>query len=129
MPREDLWCKGVDLEDLYIAAAVVRLERWRFDYGRKITPARITNLRMNRDAELKAWIKSQRMAADLLMGETIDTLGSSNQMERNFKALAEQWRNETGMLSVVQQKVLHPSYQRIIGMGKQALPFILKELS
>lgn len=33
--------KGVDREFLYIAAAVVRQERWRFNYGRKITPERI----------------------------------------------------------------------------------------
>jgi hypothetical protein len=46
----------VEVEDLYIAAAVVRLERWRFDYGRKITPARIAHLPLNRDPELKSWI-------------------------------------------------------------------------
>jgi hypothetical protein len=84
---------------------------------------------MNRDAELKAWIKSRRLSADLLMGDTVETLGSSSQMEKTFNELAEQWRNETGMLSVVQHKVINPAYQRIIGMGKQALPFIFKELS
>jgi hypothetical protein len=32
---------GVSKELLYVAAAVVRQERWRFNYGRKITPDRI----------------------------------------------------------------------------------------
>jgi len=32
---------NVPRELLYVAAAVVRQERWRFNYGRKITPARI----------------------------------------------------------------------------------------
>jgi hypothetical protein len=30
--------QGTTAEDLWIAAATVRLERWRFNYGRKITP-------------------------------------------------------------------------------------------
>ncbi len=32
---------GVGNELLYVAAAVIRQERWRFNYGRKITPERI----------------------------------------------------------------------------------------
>jgi type I restriction enzyme M protein len=35
--------KGTPRELLYIAAAVIRHERWRFNYGRKITPVRIAN--------------------------------------------------------------------------------------
>ena len=35
--------EGVTSELLYVAAAVVRQERWRFNYGRKITPERIAN--------------------------------------------------------------------------------------
>lgn len=38
VPKED-----VTSELLYVAAAVVRQERWRFNYGRKITPERIAN--------------------------------------------------------------------------------------
>jgi type I restriction enzyme M protein len=32
---------GVGIEMLYIAAAIVRHERWRFNYGNKMTPGRI----------------------------------------------------------------------------------------
>lgn len=35
--------EGVATELLYIAAAVIRQERWRFNYGRKITPERIAS--------------------------------------------------------------------------------------
>jgi hypothetical protein len=45
-----------------------------------------------------------------------------------FRSLADQWYRETGMLSMMQKKALHPAYQRIIGMGKDALPFIFQEL-
>lgn len=34
---------GVSNELLYVAASVIRQERWRFNYGRKITPERIAN--------------------------------------------------------------------------------------
>ncbi len=48
--------------------------------------------------------------------------------QQNFDALAERWDRDTGMLSVIHQKVSHPSYQRIIDMGTPALPFIFMEL-
>jgi len=32
------------------------------------------------------------------------------------------------MHSSLNKKVMHPSYQRIIGMGRDALPLILKEM-
>lgn len=32
------------------------------------------------------------------------------------------------MLSALSQKVIHPAYQRIIGMGEQVVPLLLQEL-
>jgi len=49
--------------------------------------------------------------------------------ERAFPALAEEWSRETAPLSSVTEIVLHPAYQRIIGMGRAALPLILAELA
>ena|SRR5215813_1104719 len=48
--------------------------------------------------------------------------------ERIFQSLAKQWREETMFLSSLTQKVLHPAYQQIIGLGPDALPLILREL-
>lgn len=45
-----------------------------------------------------------------------------------FYTLLQQWSNETGNQSLMIHKVMHPSYQKIIGMGAQALPFIFSEL-
>jgi hypothetical protein len=45
-----------------------------------------------------------------------------------FSALAEEWRRETAPLSSVTEIVLHPAYQRIIGMGPAVLPCILADL-
>ena len=54
---------------------------------------------------------------------------AKNSLERQFRQLSHQWENETGMLSDLSQKVIHPAYQRIIGMGQDAIPFLLNELS
>jgi hypothetical protein len=49
-------------------------------------------------------------------------------LETTFIQLAEQWKQETGMLSIVSKMSLHPAYQRIIGMGQPVVPLILREL-
>lgn len=48
--------------------------------------------------------------------------------EESFNEQAERWKNETGHLSSITKAIVHPSYLRIIGMGKQAIPLLLKEL-
>jgi hypothetical protein len=48
--------------------------------------------------------------------------------ELKFKRLAEEWTRATSIHSSLSKKVLHPAYQRIIGMGPAAIPLILKEM-
>jgi hypothetical protein len=46
-----------------------------------------------------------------------------------FRELVSQWRKDRNPLSSnAWDNFLNPSYQRIIGMGEKALPFILQEL-
>ena len=56
LPKE-----GVDIppECFFIAAAIIRLERWRFSYGRKLTPARICQFRMSRLPRLEQWVAGE----------------------------------------------------------------------
>lgn len=49
---------GVSIETLYIAAAVVRYERWRFNYGMKATPDRIAGLPLPDSESLIARVRS-----------------------------------------------------------------------
>ena len=49
-------------------------------------------------------------------------------IEQKFKELAEEWRTETEMLSLVSQMASHPAYQKIIDMGSPVIPLLLKEL-
>lgn len=53
---------------------------------------------------------------------------SKVELEAEFKKFAEEWRVETGMLSLVTQKSMHQAYQRIIGMGQPVIPLILRDL-
>lgn len=49
-------------------------------------------------------------------------------LPRAFQDLADTWRRETALQSFMQQRAMHPAYQRIIGMGWLAVPLILREL-
>jgi hypothetical protein len=50
-------------------------------------------------------------------------------LRERFNRLVAQWRDETQILSSTTSKAMHPAYQQIIGLGPEALPLILKELS
>jgi hypothetical protein len=50
------------------------------------------------------------------------------EIEPEFQRLARQWYRETAKFSLIQKKAMHPAYQRIIGMGPDALPWIFREL-
>jgi len=54
---------------------------------------------------------------------------AGSRLTREFQALRDQWRAETRFVSSWTARVLHPAYQRIIGMGKDVLPLLLAELN
>jgi hypothetical protein len=49
-------------------------------------------------------------------------------IETEFAAQVLKWRRDTKHYSSLTKMVLHPSYLRVIGMGRQVLPLLLKEL-
>jgi hypothetical protein len=49
-------------------------------------------------------------------------------LEREFKSLAQRWRNETTHLSIASEKANNFAYQQIVGMGEKVLPLIFREL-
>lgn len=51
-----------------------------------------------------------------------------SEAELRFRQLAAEWRAELSASSDLTVLVMHPAYQQIIGMGKQAIPFLLREL-
>lgn len=64
LPKED-----IPIPLYFIAAATIRLERWRFNYGRKLTPSRIAEFPLTRNNALEQW--TQTLFSKWLI--TIDT--------------------------------------------------------
>ena len=50
-------------------------------------------------------------------------------LEQEFLRLTQQWRAETELSSSLTEMAAHPAYQRIIGMGRLALPMIFRDLA
>ena len=63
------------------------------------------------------------------VGATLHPLSAHHDDARSrFRELADEWERETCFLSSTTKMVMHPAYQRIIGMGPAAIPLILREL-
>lgn len=45
-----------------------------------------------------------------------------------LRRLADEWKVDTAFTSSIPQQILHPAYQKIIGFGEKALPFLIDEL-
>jgi len=52
----------------------------------------------------------------------------TGELRKEFAALAATWRRETEFVSSSEEKVLHPAYQSIMAMGRDAVPLVLEEL-
>ena len=76
-------------------------------------------------AELLTFL-SARLARTSGSSETGDVLVD---LEHEFSRLTHQWRAETEFSSSLTEMAGHPAYQRIIGMGRLALPMIFRELA
>jgi hypothetical protein len=74
-------------------------------------------------AELRSKLKPSFKA--VIGGESVPFEG----VEAKFDALVKAWRQDTMLLSDQVSILTHPSYYAIIGMGREALPFIFKDLA
>jgi hypothetical protein len=50
-------------------------------------------------------------------------------LEAEFKELVEKWHRDTRHTSSIGKMIGHPAYRRIIGIGRNVLPLLFKELS
>jgi hypothetical protein len=53
---------------------------------------------------------------------------SEKKSRKKFYRLLRQWKNATEVESSLSNIVMNPAYQKILGMGHDAVPFILEEL-
>ena len=49
-------------------------------------------------------------------------------LAKEFRKLVKQWRDETFFLSSLTKMFAHPAYQRIMAMGKEGIPLVLREM-
>jgi hypothetical protein len=70
--------------------------------------------------------KVRRSAPPLMQLVSAKTARSS--MARHFDELADTWERETRAESFAHRRSIHPAYQRIIGLGPQAIPLILERM-
>jgi hypothetical protein len=83
-----------------------------------------------------AWFPGRNSAAQTTFDQQTVTAIFENRSLRHqldeaqcaFKKLADQWKAETRALSSTKIIAMHPAYQKIMVMGKRALPFILNDL-
>jgi len=61
------------------------------------------------------------------IASSVSSVGRADARQR-FMELAKEWHEATDHLSSPSQIAMHPAYQRIIGMGPSAVPFILEDL-
>lgn len=50
----------------------------------------------------------------------------TEELEAKFNELAEQIRRDTGFSSHIADRVKHPAYQEVVGMGEAVLPLIFR---
>ena len=104
-PRE-----GVPVELLYVAAAVVRRERWRFNYGSKITPERIASFPLPDAAGLLSIIKRELDRAGTVEALALDAAEDANDERIARMRLAEVERDPS---TLVRGQVLKDELDRL----------------
>ena len=53
---------------------------------------------------------------------------TKSSIAEEFASLVREWKRSTWALSSIKRRIADPSYLKIIGMGEEAVPFIIAEL-
>ncbi len=71
-----------------------------------------------------------RRNAQLLAEALADvrSVEATDSLEERFREQADKWERETRHVSSPTQMMMHPSYHAILGMGKEAVPLLLRDL-
>ena len=70
----------------------------------------------------RAWVGAWKTAEEVVVGDT------QTDLETTFHRLADEWRNETWFISSIKKRISHPAHLKIIGLGRPAIPLIIKEM-
>src|SRR5580658_7048292 len=76
---------------------------------------------------LVAQSESQAVIIEVLVAQIVVPILERREIGLDI-LLCHQWRRETRHLSLVQKKITHPAYFRIVGMGGPVVPLLLEAL-
>jgi len=131
------WLEGA----FYSADTESESSRWKVrekfdDYLSGSIHARIKDVKPSLDsihayaADARSWgaflVSAPRASTEAVAQPQVNS--DAAQLERDFGNLSKQWKRDTKLQSSVSAIVMHPAYLDIIGMGRAAVPFILRDL-
>ena len=79
-------------------------------------------------ARLRSLLHQEPHVRDLGYNQYADEAAVEPADRERFQRLADQWENETVLLSTSDQATEHPAYQSIVSMGEPAVPLILERM-
>lgn len=103
---------GVTMVDLVLAAACLQSEKWRFTYGRKLTPSRIASFKFSKSKELNTWVENKLSDIDGVISASLSPYETEDERDIDVarRRLAEIERSPENM---VQGKALSARLSRI----------------
>ncbi len=110
----------------FLQAAIAGSESLKLKINRRRNELILVDPATGHSAKLEIEMEIEDDPAEMA-NEDLPLSGSAS-VEKLFEELASQWRNETSHLSLAIKQVMHPAYQRIIGLGPVAIPLIWREL-
>lgn len=118
-----------------VREALLLVKRRQLAAGVRVMNGPVRLQDVARQCQIDSWQRVRSMPHSPLRDVRHDFVSSDSETSaahddaaREFRVLADRWRAETAALPTMQQKAIHPAYQRIIGMGSTAIPMILREL-
>ncbi|MGH9850821.1 MAG: hypothetical protein ACREBD_13370 [Blastocatellia bacterium] len=110
----------------FLQTAIAGGESIKLKINRRRNELILVDSATGHSAKLDIEMEIEDDPAEMTDGDSLPSCPPS--VEKLFQELASEWRNETSHLSLAIKQVMHPAYQRIIGLGPVAIPLILREL-
>lgn len=95
LPKPDT---QIALPDLILAAACLQSEKWRFTYGRELTPSRIAAFRVSDSEALTAWIKGRLLDVKSVIAASLAPYQSEDERDIEIARLRLSEVNEGGIV-------------------------------
>lgn len=112
LPRRKGWAS---VPELILAASAIRSERWRYNYGRKITPSRIASAKLGHSTELKTYASSLWRKLARVIEASLKPYGESALEDKRDADIARKrlWEIKESPDDLVQGKELRDRLARL----------------